>query len=87
MFSGPWFEDLWPNLCQSHTTNFGYFIPIFVPWIRISLFVLCRSLKHYFTKIGDTLSPDFLCVTVVQRHEGGIGYIPLLLWRKENESE
>jgi hypothetical protein len=73
-FIGPWLEDLWDHLRNESGVDFGFFIPLFVPWNRIWLLdSSVRIPRRYWAivkSIFALLSPDFLYVTVSQNDDG-----------------
>jgi hypothetical protein len=71
LFSGPWLEDLWVGLRQNNASDFGHFIPIFVPWNRLWLIDYLDPIPTlYWTTIRNIFalfSPHYLYVTVSQK--------------------
>jgi hypothetical protein len=67
---GPWVEDFWQDLSQLDVSEFGGFVPLFVPWNK--LFV-CYNLRAYLRLINHLfkqIKPQFLYVTVTQNPAG-----------------
>jgi hypothetical protein len=73
-FVGPWLEDLWVNLRNQNRVDFGFFIPLFVPWNRIWLLNYSVEIPRRYWPIVRSifalLSPDFLYVTISQNGDG-----------------
>jgi hypothetical protein len=67
---GPWAEDFWQDLRQLDVSEFGGFVPLFVPWNK--LFV-SHKLPAYLSLINylfRQIDPRFLYVTVTQNPAG-----------------
>jgi hypothetical protein len=73
-FVRPWLEDTWFGMRRSPVSAFGFFVPLFVPWLRFwGVCVNSRGLRVYLRglrSIFNLLSPDFLYVTVCQNGNG-----------------
>lgn len=70
-YDGPWIEDVWISTfcCNKSITEFGPYIPVFVPWLNIY-----KKKKHQYQKLVEPyfkmLKPDFLYITVAQSSYG-----------------
>jgi hypothetical protein len=73
-YEGKWLEDMWSDLHDSPDHDFGLFIPILIPWIRV--WVLDNRRRRtpiygpFLLAIFRWLLPDFLYVTVTQNDDG-----------------
>jgi hypothetical protein len=67
---GPWVEDFWQNLTDTDLSEFGYFIPLFVPWNKLFVGYRLSIYINLITTLLGHISPQFLYVTVSQNPEG-----------------
>lgn len=70
-FDGPWIEDIWISTfcCSKDISEFGPYIPVFVPWLNIYKKGKQRYSKHIIPYF-NMLKPDFLYITVIQSDYG-----------------
>jgi hypothetical protein len=73
-FHGPWLEDCWHDLEKVDLAQFGHFIPLFVPWVRMWIFFRRRGQMFRYRaivlRIFHLLSSHFFYVTVTQNGDG-----------------
>jgi hypothetical protein len=67
---GPWVEDLWRNLSTLELSEFGGFIPLFVPWNKLFVCYRKRGYWAILPEIFSLINPNFLYVTVTQNPAG-----------------
>lgn len=68
-YCGPWIESLWIAMEKEDFKIFGYFIPLFVPWLNMWHFYR----KEYFRwrdKIIHLMSKDYFYITLSQNDDG-----------------
>jgi hypothetical protein len=66
---GPWLEDIWEGLANGPFDNFGPFVPVFFPWMKLFAFSRGRYRRTVF-RIFGVLAPNFLYVTVSGNADG-----------------
>ena len=70
-YNGPWIEDVWISTfcCNKDITEFGPYIPVFVPWVNIY-----KKEKYQYQELVkpylEMLKPDFLYITVAHSDYG-----------------
>jgi hypothetical protein len=66
---GPWIEDQWMQLANESFSQFGEFVPLMVPWVRLwaSFNAMYRGWASHILML---LSPDFLYVTLSHNDDG-----------------
>lgn len=75
-YHGPWIEDVWISTfcCDKSITEFGPYIPVFVPWVNIY-----KKDKHNYQALIEPylkmLKPDFLYITVAHSDYGIEGVV------------
>lgn len=69
-YCGPWLEDYWiDRFSGRNTSEFGVFVPLFVPWLKLWL----SQRDWYFgflEHFGGLVLPSFVYVTVSQNANG-----------------
>jgi hypothetical protein len=71
-YCGPWIEDLWCSQMNRSFSDFGPFIPLFVPWIRAWGHPHCHSRCYllFLSSIFELLDRRYLYVTVSHNDDG-----------------
>jgi hypothetical protein len=67
---GPWIEDFWQDLSELDVSEFGGFVPLFVPWNKLFVGYMKHGYPRIVSDLFKEIDPKFLYATVTQNPAG-----------------